>query len=71
MNEQQIINELAAYINKIESQKGEIELFSWGHMLRGKIERDYNITDLNKQRYLYIQAYNITHPNTPYEYKEV
>jgi hypothetical protein len=67
MNHSQIVADLITYIQKVESEKGEISLFEWSHSLRCKLLKDYGIEDLDTRRKLYIEAYNATHPHRQYK----
>jgi len=64
---EQIFKELVNYIERIEKEKGEISLFSWSHALRCKIDIDYPNHNMNfeEKRGLYLDAYDVTHPQTP------
>jgi hypothetical protein len=66
MEKEKIVTFLVEHIERTEAKTGEISLFSWGHALRGLLYKDYGISG-DKSRILGIEAYNRTHPRTPYK----
>jgi hypothetical protein len=73
MQKEKIVQDLVEFIESTYEGKKQhygqadpISLFTWGHALRCYLSNKYDINgDIN--RILVAQAYNQTHPNTPYQ----
>ena len=63
-----IVDELVDHIEKTEKETGEISLFSWSHSLKAFLNIHHGIVGI-EARVLSVEAYNRTHPHSPYEIK--
>ena len=69
-NKEAITSYLVDHINRVEAKNGEIPLFSWGHSLRCMLHNEFSIYG-DANRILVCEAYNRTHPNSPYTIRTV